>query len=44
MRKTFIAMLVALPLTALAVTPQTVVLDMQNMTLLALFHHRQKVA
>ncbi len=32
MRKTFIAMLVALPLTALAVTPQTVVLDMQNMT------------
>lgn len=32
MRKTLIAMLLALPLTALAASPQTVVLDMQNMT------------
>jgi len=32
LRKTLIAMLLALPFTALAVTPQTVVLDMQNMT------------
>lgn len=32
MRKTLISMLLALPLTAFAASPQTVVLDMQNMT------------
>jgi mercuric ion binding protein len=32
MRKTLLAVLFALPVTALAAAPQTVVLDMQNMT------------